>query len=724
MAATQDLFHLDIPDSKSAWEVVDVTGEETLDAPFRFEVTVAPRAKVGFDAVFLKTATLSWTVDDGSQRSLTVFVTEVEAGEFGWRLVLEPRVALLGDTVDHQLFIEQDTVAIVTAVLAEHAIQVESRVTRTLLKRDQCVQAFESDLEFVSRLLAEEGIAWFCHKDDKDKLVLVDSMAKFDALAGDVPVRASIGLFHAESLHESRVCHVLCSNAFSLRDYDFEAPTVTLEASYPVKPPSPPAYELYEYPGEFGDKKLGQALAQIRLEEAQTARVSLDGECTSRKLAPGYVLSLQNPPAGMAPKWLIVSLSHETRQGWDHGESGAERAYRARFRAIPADVQYRPARLPTPKLGGIQTGTITGPAGGEIHPDKHGRVKVRLRWDRRRSKDDTSSNWARVVQPSMSGSFQQPRVGWENLVGFWDASADYPIVLWRLHNGGMPAPHTQPANKVVTAYGTSTTPGGGSLNHFTMTDTKGAESFDFNASKDYNEKTENDKAALITANDTWNVAGDSKVITQQVYQVGVKGSQTYSVGGSRTVNVTANKVINAGSETVSIGAARVFNVGGDQHIDCASLVRVIGSSKGEADIEHHSRLVTGATGVIVGGAWNAVAGLHASAHVGGVNTESVAGAKSIAAPKYDLKVKGAVTETYSSRKITAGNGFVESAPKITYDVSGAAKVNGSSFVVFEASSKLTLKGGGVTVTITSSDVKIDGKFDNSDSSEDKEENYG
>jgi len=727
MAFGTDLFNLSITGVTAKWVVAAVLGEERLDAPFRFQVTCAPTAKIAVDDVFMKAATLEWILEDKSKRALDGFVTEVEIGEFGWELVLEPRVALLADAVDHQLFMEEDTLQIVTAVLSEHAVQVEPRITRTLPKREQCVQAFETDLAFVSRLLAEEGITWFCDKDEKDKLVLADDPAHFDPLAGSLLVREGRAAMRTDDewVRGTRVQHSLCTDKFSLRDHDFEIPTVTLEATYPIKPKAAPKFEQYEYPGEFGDAKLGQAVAQIRLEEARTQHVVLEAETTSRKLVPGYLVTLEDAPPGVPPKWLVVAVSHDaTQHAMTSGEGGGEHSYTARFRAIPSDTPYRPQRPESPKLGGIQTGTITGASGSEIHPDKHGRVKVHLRWDRRRSKDDASSNWARVVQPNISGSYHQPRVGWENLVGFWDASADYPFVLGRLHNGGMPAPHAQPGNKVVSAFGTSTTPGGGSLNHFTMTDTKGSESFDFNASKDYNERTENDKAATVTANDTWTISGNSKVITQEVYQTNVIGSQTYSVGGSRTVNVTANKIINAGSESVSIGAARMFNVGGDQHIDCASLVRLIGSSKAEADIEHHSRLVTGTSGVVVGGAWTALAGLHASTHVGGVNTETVSGPKNIAAPKYELKVKGACTETFSSRTITASANVIDTAPSVTYDISGEAKLDGG-FVVFEGKSKVTLKGGGVTVTITDSEVKIDGKFENSKASEDsEEEKYG
>ena len=67
---------------------------------------------------------------------------------------------------------------------------------------------------------------------------------------------------------------------------------------------------------------------------------------------------------------------------------------------------------------------------------------------------------------------------------------------------------------------------------------------------------------LIAATDTHAVAANRTLIVGQVHEVGVAGAQTHSVGGSRNVNVNANKGITAASELVGIGGLRSFTVGG------------------------------------------------------------------------------------------------------------------------------------------------------------------
>src|SRR5262249_9551113 len=151
------------------------------------------------------------------------------------------------------------------------------------------------------------------------------------------------------------------------------------------------------------------------------------------------------------------------------------------------------------------------------------------------------------------GGLFQPRVGWEALVSFQGTSGDAPVVLGRLYNGQAPPPNGLPGDKVVSAFGTQTTPGGGSANLVAMNDTAGKEGMSFNASKDFNEKTENDKTSNVSANDTWSVGAARKLIVGQVLSVKVSAAQSYTIGGSRTVNVTSNKMINAASESVMVG---------------------------------------------------------------------------------------------------------------------------------------------------------------------------
>ncbi len=367
---------------------------------------------------------------------------------------------------------------------------------------------------------------------------------------------------------------------------------------------------------------------------------------------------------------------------------------------------------------------VTGPGGSEIHTEAFGRSKARFRWERTRPADDTASAWFRSVQPPTSGGFFLPRVGWQVLTSHYHGSPDEPLELGRLYTGADPTPAALPGKKVCSDFVSRTTPGGGTVNGLQMNDTAGNEGMTFTASKDFNEKTANDKVTTVTSNDGWTIGANRKTVVAKVLGVSVGGAQTYTVGASRTVNVDANKVIKAASESVTIGAARIFNVGGDSQTQSSALGRVVGAAKMVAPIEHHSQLVTGASSTLVAGSWNQLGGLSAGLDVGGANVETVAGAKSIKCLNYGLEVKGVLTETFASKKVESGTDTVDTASsKATLDSGGGMKIKGAD-VVFVGDTKIQIKAGGVTIKITSGSVTIDGKFQSSQSAvDDTNEDY-
>lgn len=356
----------------------------------------------------------------------------------------------------------------------------------------------------------------------------------------------------------------------------------------------------------------------------------------------------------------------------------------------------------------VMTATVTS-AGSELQTDEHGRIKTRLRWDRRNPLDDTASTWIRVTMPATSGSVFLPRAGWEVILGF-ETDLDDPFEIARLYNSSAPPPMALPGKRTSSTFG-SKTMGGASGNTVTLDDTSGAEAMSFGASKNYNEKTENDKVTNVTADDTTTIGANNKVIVGEVSRVEISGSHTYSVGATRTLAVDANMTISAADETVMIGGLRGFKVGGDSVTTCATLIRMVGGRKLETAIEHQSRHVTGAATTLVGGTWKAAAALGDSQRVGGASTLVVGGAKKIETPaRYLQKVRGILSETLASRKIKAGGDREEDyGAALGYQIGAGAKIKGSE-VTFEATSQITIKAGGCTITITSSKITIDGKF--------------
>src|SRR5690606_12298269 len=129
----------------------------------------------------------------------------------GLRLELVSRIGTLADTCDHRVFLDMDAIEIIEELLTEHDFALDVRCERTLEKRPQCVQNFESDLDFVNRLLAEEGIVWHCHRIERDTLVLIDSTSGYDPAEGDaLKVQATGSLRDAvggRSVHSTSIFH-------------------------------------------------------------------------------------------------------------------------------------------------------------------------------------------------------------------------------------------------------------------------------------------------------------------------------------------------------------------------------------------------------------------------------------------------------------------------------------------------------------------------------------
>lgn len=712
--ALSDFVKLTIAGTSTSLGVVAVGGVERLGEPFRFVITFDATdgdgawATIEPKAALTQKGELSWTLPDGGVRVVKGIVDRVEAlGRF-WRVSLISPLGVLADAVEQRVLVDDDAIAIATAVLAEHGFSVDARTVRTPPKRPQCVQAFESDLAFVTRILAEEGITLYVLGEDDTRVVFADAPSGYDEVPGIEALRVAhaAGMVTGEAVKHTHLRYRRTTEKVSLRDLDFRKPMTDLTTSA-----GDGALERHEYPGGYNDPGVGTELAKMRIEEARSRRVTLKGETTSPRLFAGGVVTLEEAARDDTnARWLLLEVRHTLRERTAGSDEGH---YEASFEAVPAGEPYRPARPAPPSLGGVQTVRTTGAAGAEIHSEAHGRIKAHLRWDRRRPNDDTSSKWMRVTQPALSGGFLLPRVGWEELVGFYGTSADSPVTLGRLYNGEAPPPEGLPGKKVVTAFGTQTTPGGGSANVVRMDDSAGNEGFLWNASKDMNERTENDKKTSVKADDSLTVGANHTVIVGQVHQVGVTGAQSYSVAANRTVNVDANKAISAASETVMIGGARIFNVGGDLGTRTSSLTRMVGGAKVETAIEHQKRHVTGASTMLVGGTWKARGGLHATTSVAGAHTETVGGKKSVKTPKYSLKVRGALNETLASRNVTASGDRGESfGAAALYDVGGSMNVQGADVVVI-AKSQITLKAGGATITITPGAVKIEGDYKSS-----------
>jgi type VI secretion system secreted protein VgrG len=465
----------------------------------------------------------------------------------------------------------------------------------------------ESDLAFASRLLAREGIWYrFEHGDGGHTLVLADAGAGLAQAAAPVPQR--IGGEEGDGVeHVARLasCWGLASGKATERDFHFERPALDLTAAK-----GQGDLEVYEYPSGHELPADGRRIAGLRLEALQVDAETFEGAGNALAFVPGAKVEIED-----GPTVAVVRVSHRAAQGRAPGEHEKGTRYANEFGAIDAARPYRPPRAaPRPRMG-IQTATVTGPSGEEVHVDGHGRIKVQMHWDREGQRDDRASCWVRVAQPWAGpgmGASRIPRVGQEVVVRFLEGDPDRPLVTGAVFNGTVPTPVTLPDDKTRSVLRTDSCPGSGGSNELTIEDATGSEEICVHAQKDWNtvvlaDRTQgvNHDAALEVAKDrSRTVKGSQRLGVSQTDGAAVGGNVKLTVAGDRTTAVATSHDERVGAvQTVTVGSKRLVSVA------LASAETIGGAA---------ALTIGGGYAVTVGGALN-----HA---VGGLKNTAVAGA--------------------------------------------------------------------------------------------------
>jgi type VI secretion system secreted protein VgrG len=540
----------------------------------------------------ISTTDASFRVDDCLQRRALLEVSDAQGGvrhydgvpdrvgfvackgdTYFFSLRLRPALAALEHREGSRIFQGKSPVDVVKEILADAGVdkEVEWRLRQTYAPREFLCQYRETEMNFVHRLLEEEGIFYFfLHSADGHQLVFADDPAAFVVPDGQAKVvlsprtGAAAGAQPLLGLDRTRT---LRATSVTLRDYDFEKPDVFPEAALPA----PGAWPIrhFQYPGGFTAGPEGARRARGRISALRGDVDTCRGKSRAAGLtcgAPAVVEGVNEP--FLNGEFIMLELQSKGR----HGEEACENE----FVAIPRDAPFAaPRRAHKPKIRGIQTAVVTGPESGpeSIHVDKYGRIKVRFLWDRSAKQDDTASCWLRVSQLGLGGSMILPRVGWEVSVAFLDGDPDRPIVLGRTYNAENTPPYPQPASAADGSMKSMSTPGGAGHNEVKMSDSAGKQGMAISSQKDLNATTGNDKNETVAVNDDHSVGSNYNVTIGASESVTISANQKVDVGnalqvkvsGAQSVSVGGNDQVHAKCDFVEkVGGARDYSVGGNQ----------------------------------------------------------------------------------------------------------------------------------------------------------------
>lgn len=588
--------------------VTNFTGQEGLSRLFSFQLELASDDwEIDLDAVVGKAATFSIKSAE-SERAIHGIVARMEMGGKGekfapYRVELVPEVWLLTRISRSRVFQKKTVKDIVQEVFKDGGVpssRFRFALKRSLPAREYCVQYRETDWNFVSRLLEEEGIFYFFEQKDKETvLVMGDSPDAVVAISAPdkIPFREpSAAGTEREAIYDFRFAQELKSGKSTLKDYNFTRPDVQIEGSATASRDD--KLEIYDYPGYYVVKEndnvgsadkfpssdltnLGKDIAKIRLEEVQALRRKADGISVCRRFIPGFRFVLDGHHRdSFNVEYLLTSVQHSGTQPATPASGVSKITYENRFICIPKEVVFRPERVtPKPVVRGVQSAVVTGPSGEEIYTDFYGRVKVQFPWDRHGKKDDKSSCWVRVSNAWAGkswGAIYTPRIGQEVIVDFLEGDPDRPIVTGRVYNGNNQPPYKLPDEKTKSTLKSDSSKGSGGFNEYRFEDVKGSEEIYQHAQKDLTLTTENDKNQNTGHDETLSIGNNRTKSVGKNESTTVGENRTESVGKNESITIGENRTESVGkNESISIGEKRTESVGKDESI-------TIGANKTES----------------------------------------------------------------------------------------------------------------------------------------------
>ncbi len=228
----------------------------------------------------------------------------VGKGQARTRVLVEPRLANLRYSGGHRIFQQMSVKEIVAELVAPEQIEIDWRVLDELPKRDYRTQLDESDLDFLMRLVADEGLHFFFdHDDEKTTLVFTNEPLGFRELDGGATFdfRDTAGVVAAEHVRSIARAQRVRTGALEHRDYDFRNPRLKLVAREETPDPQTEANtkrrERREYPGAFDDPDVeGNRRARMRLQELRSDAYTVEGAASSLRLLAGRAFTLAGHP--------------------------------------------------------------------------------------------------------------------------------------------------------------------------------------------------------------------------------------------------------------------------------------------------------------------------------------------------------------------------------------------------------------------------------------------
>jgi type VI secretion system secreted protein VgrG len=493
------------------------TGQEAISQLFHFDLDLLAenRKEVPFDQLLGQNVTVQLVLPRGKKRFFSGICKRVTQGGrdrifTAYRMEMVPQFWLLTKRVQCRIFQNLTVPHILKKVLS--GLNVVFETVGSFHPRNYCVQYRESDFQFASRLMEEEGIFYFFkHTAHGHQMVVANTPQSHPNLPDASPVvfeEIEGGLREEQRITRWEKSQELRAGKYTLWDQCFQLPGRNLEAqktipesiavgrvAHKLRMGANQNLEIFDYPGGYAQRFDGidkdgkerpgdlqkiyednQRTVALRMQEETAAGLVIQGASNCGHLLPGHRFTLERHFSGDGA-YVLIRVNHVARLANAYRSNGIQKSspngvetsltkgldqrleinsrgpeYENSFTCIPMSLPYRPPRLtPKPTVQGPQTATVVGPPGEQIFTDKFGRAKVQFHWDRQGKHNPDSACWLRVSSVGAGKGFgfiNLPRVGQEVIVDFLEGDPDRPLITGSVYNAEQMPPLKLPEERM------------------------------------------------------------------------------------------------------------------------------------------------------------------------------------------------------------------------------------------------------------------------------------
>lgn len=561
----------------NAFVATDMQGQELISGLFEFQVNLlSTELSVEAKSLVGQGATVGIHFLKGNTRYVNGIVSEFQAygivdGVRNYRIKIVPTLYLL--TLNHGsvMYSAKTTKDIISEVLKKAAVQFKYTAS-VQDKREYCIQYQESDFDFISRLMAEEGLSYyFDHKQGSHEMVIVDNNNQYiDCAESKVECEednAGRGATTSRILSWSKNYQMHTGNV-ALTGYlessagkgkSISVATKNKDISSLKKftqefHESTVPYALKDEMPDYGAKLTQKRTAAIILEHEEAKYETAEASSNCCTFTAGGRFELVHPKIKSENgKYLITRVDHSVQS-----RDGAYN-YTNHISAVPSTVVFHPAP-PTERLRihGPHLATVLEVKAGEnpSASDPQLMVKLCFYWDEKKT-----SCWVRVMQNyagASQGAIFVPRVNSEVVVEFVGGDPDRPLVTGAVYNSENKAPQY---SKTQSGFKT----GSKNFNEFRFDDKKDSEEIYMHAGKDYNYLVVNDETGEVQNNQTLKVVKDRSITVEGNETKKITGKQELSVDGDQSTAIKGNQDLSVdGNQTEKIKGNQEFTVDGNQ----------------------------------------------------------------------------------------------------------------------------------------------------------------